>query len=263
MGQLFRVIRPMLGPLYLAYSPDSHWVSRGHTDAASLFRRFALYNQANNGGDLPRFWALLLNLKQVLAEGVPGDFAELGVWRGNTAAILANFAALNDRKVFLFDTFEGFHAKDLVSVDRDKSMNFTDTSVETARRVVGEPSRCCEFIKGYFPDSVTDEARKARYAVVSLDCDLYEPMKAGLEFFYPRMTRGGIFFLHDYSSLQWNGAAQAIDEFCRASGEFLILCPDKSGSAFFRKSRENSTVPSSGLLSQVTFAVQSVGSNPK
>jgi hypothetical protein len=72
---------------------------------------------------------------------------------------------------------------------------------------------------------------------VSLDCDLYEPMKAGLEFFYPRMTRGGIFLLHDYSSFSWNGAKKAIDEFCGQSGEFIVLMPDKSGSAFLRKAR--------------------------
>jgi O-methyltransferase len=60
-------------------------------------------------------------------------------------------------------------------------------------------------------------------------------MKAGLDFFYPRMPRGGLFLLHDYSSLCWPGAKQAVDEFCRATGENLLLMPDKSGSAFIRK----------------------------
>jgi len=62
-------------------------------------------------------------------------------------------------------------------------------------------------------------------------------MKAGLEFFYPRMSRGGILMLHDYSSLFWDGAKKAIDESCNKNGEYVVLMPDKSGSAFIRKSK--------------------------
>ena len=73
--------------------------------------------------------------------------------------------------------------------------------------------------------------------MVSLDCDLYAPTKAGLEFFYPLMEKHGIFLLHDYSSLHWEGSKRAIDEFCELNNEKLILIPDKSGSAFFRKNK--------------------------
>ncbi len=66
-------------------------------------------------------------------------------------------------------------------------------------------------------------------------CDLYKPTKVGLDLFYPRMSRGGIFFIHDYSSQIWNGAKMAVDEFCAMTGEFIVLMPDKSGSAFLRK----------------------------
>jgi hypothetical protein len=51
------------------------------------------------------------------------------------------------------------------------------------------------------------------------------------------MPKGGMMILHDYSSGLWEGAAQAIDEFCASSGEFLTLWPDKSGTAMIRKSR--------------------------
>ena len=44
-----------------------------------------------------------------------------------------------------------------------------------------------------------------------MDVDLYESTKAGLEFFYPRMSRGGIIMSHDYPSL--NGVLKAVTEF--------------------------------------------------
>ena len=107
------------------------------------------------------------------------------------------------------------------------------------KEVIGDGSKGCEFVKGYFPDSISENHKTKSYAVVSLDCDLYEPMKAGLNFFYPLMPHGGIFLLHDYSSLFWDGSKKAVDEFCKENNQNVILMPDKSGSAFIRKSRNN------------------------
>jgi hypothetical protein len=61
-------------------------------------------------------------------------------------------------------------------------------------------------------------------------------MKAGLEFFYPRLAPGGLLLLHDYSSGCFPGAKQAVDEFAKTIPENIVLQPDKSGTAIIRKS---------------------------
>jgi hypothetical protein len=221
---------------YSAYQPDSYYLARAHSEFDDLFRRFTAHNRLNNGGDIPRLWSLILNCKQVNQEGVPGDFAELGVWRGNTAAVLAHYAQIAGRSMYLLDTFQGFDRKDLSGIDADKVSAFENTSLEFVQEVVGQPLSICVCVKGRFPESISDDLRDRQFALVSLDCDLYEPMKAGLEFFYPRMPKGGLLLMHDYSSLMWNGAKKAVDEFCARVGEFIVLLPDKSGSAFLRKS---------------------------
>lgn len=227
------------GPVaYQAFQPDSYFLGREHREFEVLFRRFTAHNRLNNGGDATRLWSLMLNCKQILSENVVGDFAEVGVWRGNTAAVLAHYAFESSRQVFLFDTFEGFDRRDMTGIDADKLMGFSDTSMDLVRSVLGPSASHCQFVKGRFPESVRPDVGARTFAAVSLDCDLYEPMREGLRFFYPRMPRGGIFFLHDYSSLGWNGAKKAVDEFCDETGEFAVLMPDKSGSAFVRKSRE-------------------------
>ena len=99
----------------------------------------------------------MLNIKQVIADGIEGDFAELGVWRGNTAAVLAHYAANSGRKVFLFDTFQGFDSKDLKGIDAAQQMQFADTSVDLVKEVIGTHSDVCEFERGYFPDSLRAE----------------------------------------------------------------------------------------------------------
>jgi hypothetical protein len=223
---------------FLAYHPDSQTQINEHPEFGALLEKFRAGNRRNNGGDITRLWALVLNIKQVLKEGVEGDFAELGVWRGNTAAVLAHFAQLHGRKTDLFDTFNGFSERDFIGLDADRDKSFSNTSVDFVRNVIGVNSSNCQFNQGYFPDTITEQHRNSKYAVVSLDADLYQPLKAGLEFFYPRMSQGGILFFHDYSSQQWKGASEALDEWVCTSGEKLILMPDKSGSAFFRKARQ-------------------------
>lgn len=222
---------------YLTYQPDSHAGFHQHPEFADLFERFIRHNRLNNAGDSTRLWAFILNIKQVLADKVPGDLAELGVWRGNTAAILGHFAAKSGRRAYLFDTYEGFDRRDLRGIDAGKSLEFNDTSLDLVREVIGAAQTSCEFVKGYFPASVTAAHRHCRFAIASLDCDLYEPMKAGLDFFYPRMPRGALLLVHDYSNPSWSGAKQAVDEFCQEYGEHPVLMPDKSGSALIRKTR--------------------------
>src|ERR1700722_3982312 len=218
--------------VFLAYHPDSHAHFNNHPEFDCLFRKFTAHNNLNNAGDVARLWSFILNIKQVLAEKVVGDFAELGVWRGNTASVLAYFASRNERRVYLFDTFEGFDKKDLDGIDANKHVVFADTSLGLVKSVIGESSNVCDFVKGFFPASISEAHRNKQYAIVSLDCDLYEPMKAGLKFFYPLMPIGGLLLLHDYSSMYWDGSKKAIDEFCEANKEYVVLMPDKSGSAF-------------------------------
>jgi len=51
------------------------------------------------------------------------------------------------------------------------------------------------------------------YCFVNIDFDLYQPILAGLEYFYPRMVKGGIIVVHDYFSETYKGVKQAINEF--------------------------------------------------
>jgi hypothetical protein len=218
---------------FVAYYPPSVISFPNRMD---LYRSWIRGDKIGKNGDASRFMGLILNLRQLLNEEIDGDFAELGVWKGNSAAILAVFAAESGRRLFLFDTFAGFDRRDLIGDDKDQKVGFEDTSIDFVRESVGH-DEITTYVKGYFPDSITAEVAERRFALVHLDCDLYVPMKAALEFFYPRMPPGGTLILHDYSSGIWPGATHAIDEFCEAVGEYPTLWPDRQGSAIIRKSR--------------------------
>jgi len=108
--------------------------------------------------------------------------------------------------------------------------------LERVRSIVGDEA--VVFIKGYFPASIPPHLTNERFSVVNIDCDLYEPIKASLKYFYPRLSPGGILLLHDYSSGYFEGAKQAVDEFILTIPENIVLLPDKSGTAILRKNRK-------------------------
>ena len=65
--------------------------------------------------------------------------------------------------------------------------------------------------KGYFPDTMNDVNEK--FALASLDMDLYIPMLEGLRFFYKRMSKNGCILLHDYFSKDFERVSNAVKDF--------------------------------------------------
>jgi hypothetical protein len=140
--------------LYLAYRPESDVIFSCYPEIAQLSEKWTKDNVHNNAGDLQRLYALILNIKQILDENIAGDMAELGVFRGNSAAVLAHYARLHGKKLLLFDTFEGFDRRDLVGVDDSPTPQFDDTSLDQVRDLVGDEAvrlSKADFLNRYRP----------------------------------------------------------------------------------------------------------------
>lgn len=163
---------------------------------------------------------------ELLAErlaALPGDLAELGVYQGEFAARMSR--CFPDRRLYLFDTFEGFDARD-VSVEaqsgysRAAEGDFADTSVELILSKMTAPERVA-VRKGYFPETIPEE--ETSFVLVSLDADLYEPTLQGLRYFYPRLVSGGVILLHDYQNARFSGVRAAVETFEKECGRMLLL----------------------------------------
>jgi O-methyltransferase len=230
--------RSIDGPLYVAKVPERYGKNQNLYEArGGLARRedATAFLSMGGAGDLPRYYFLSLAIDQIIREGIAGDFAELGVYRGATASILATMARRAKRSVYLLDTFEGFAERDLVEIDTGRGLDFADTSIDAVRALVGEEN--VHFVKGYFPESATNIPDTAAFSLVHIDCDLYAPFRSSLEYFWPRLSPGGFLIMHDYLSLHWAGAEKAVDEFFTDKAEAIIPIPDVSGTVATRKSR--------------------------
>lgn len=136
--------------------------------------------------------------------GLSGDAAELGVFEGGTAAIIAG--CLPKKTVHLFDTFSGLPADDVAGGHREGEF-------AAARQDVERFLRGCkvEFHQGFFPATAADLA-ETRFAFVHIDGDLYQTTLAAIAWFWPRMVPGGVMVFDDYKWANCPGVERAIRE---------------------------------------------------
>jgi len=131
--------------------------------------------------------------------------AELGVYKGGTAYIIASQIKM---PIYLYDTFEGM--PETTEFDLHSKGDFNDCSFESVSQFLKE-FEYVFLIKGKFPESAF--LFEQDLGLVHLDCDIYESTKAGLEYFYPRVIKGGSIILDDYDFRSTPGVKKAVDEF--------------------------------------------------
>ena len=150
--------------------------------------------------------ALIRALAKTLGN-VPGDVIEIGVYQGDSAALLCEL--FPDRTVYLFDTFCGMPKTG--PLDGHREGNFRNTSVETVEKTLSKHENY-ETHAGLFPDTAA-AAEGRTFCFAHIDCDLQKSVWDSCEFCYPRMESGGIMMLDDYGYGACRGAKVAVDEF--------------------------------------------------
>jgi len=152
-------------------------------------------------------------------ENIPGDIAEVGVYRGGSARLICETA--KNKTIHLFDTFEGLpdlHEKD------DQGFFYRGqyaADIESVRAYLKNYQNV-HFYKGLFPETA-EPVKDKNFSLVHLDVDIYKSTLDCLNFFYPRMSKKGIVISHDYPLS--NGVKAAFDEFFKDKPETIIELP--------------------------------------
>lgn len=192
--------------------------------------------------DFIRIATLELVANQIREKNIPGNLAEAGVFRGFFSSRMSEL--LPERQIYLFDTFEGFDDRDMEDVQTEAGQvtdingfayrEFKDTSVELVLSQMPDKENCV-VRKGYFPETAQGIPEDVKYALVSLDMDLYGPIYEGLKWFYPRMEQGGYILVHDYNNRTCLGVKEALDQFGKEAGVSILPIPDYCGTAIVVK----------------------------
>lgn len=169
-------------------------------------------------------------VEKVIADQVPGDLVETGVWRGGACIFMRAVLeahGVRDRKVWVADSFEG-----LPEPDRDRfpadGKRFVDVEplnkrvlrvsledVQENFRRYGLLDDQVAFLKGYFKDTLPT-APIDRIAVLRLDGDMYQSTMDTLVHLYPKVSPGGHVIVDDYNALE--ECAMAVTDYRKENG---------------------------------------------
>ena len=178
---------------------------------------------------LKRFLAMYETFK--LALPVKGSVVECGVFRGFGLMTWAKLSTILEpenltRRIYGFDTFAGFPELD----SKDYS-DFTDAGAGDLRadsyqelselieeydrdRFLGHIPKV-KLIKGDITRTIPEFLQSHPHLMISLlfiDCDLFEPTKAALEQFLPRMPKGAVLAFDELDNPRWPGETLALLE---------------------------------------------------
>ena len=205
--------------------------SRTRTDAYTLvdvLRRHELWSLVQQSGKL-----------------APGNYVEVGVWRGGTGLLIADalehFGILGD--VYLADTFTG-----VVAAGEHDSLyvggEHADTSEGLVRNLLTSNGHSnVKILKGMFPNDTADRV-EGTIRLLHIDVDVYQSAKGVVDWGFERLVPGGIVVFDDYGFASCSGITKLCEEY-EADHRFFFF-HNWNGHCVLIKRPEHSTLPQLG-----------------
>jgi hypothetical protein len=178
---------------------------------------------------LKRFLSMYELFKRVLT--VKGSVVECGVFRGFGLMSWAKLSTILEpenltRRIYGFDTFDGFPTvaeEDISQKLTPRTGDLRASSEDELRALIQEYDRDrflghipkVELVKGDISITAPKFVVEHPHLLVSLlfiDCDLFEPTKAALEAFVPRMPKGAVLAFDELDNPIWPGETLAVLE---------------------------------------------------
>lgn len=192
--------------------PDTHFVSPVLLDDPApytIYRESLKYFQQKCG--FRDYLDLYQILKHVVENGVEGDIAEFGSYRGHSGWLIAkSLQALgSNKRLFMFDMFEAFPQEDH-GVDQFWSQTH-DVDFTSLKAKFADLTHVT-FVKGDFTQTLAESDVRS-LALAYVDCDSYRATRYLLETFQERyLTSGAAMICEDYGHPALLGNRIAVHE---------------------------------------------------
>lgn len=182
-------------------------------------------------------------VETALADRVPGDLIETGVWRGGAAIFMRAilFAhGVSDRIVWAADSFCGLPPPDAEKFPADQgdqhhkraqlAVSLEEVHANFSR--YGMLDEQVRFLVGWFADTLADPPID-QLAVARLDGDMYGSTWDAITALYPKLSPGGFLIVDDYGAVE--GCRQAVHDYREKEGLSEPIQQIDWGGVFWRK----------------------------
>jgi O-methyltransferase len=204
-------------------------------DFIEIFKQCKPYTMTS----IERMYALYNAVRYVVQNKIEGDFVECGVWRGGSSMMIALTLlklGVTNRKIYLYDTFEGmseptendvdFRGGDADSLLKKNVENKENSvwcladlqDVQNNMALTKYSLASIKFVKGKVEDTIP-KTISDNIALLRLDTDWYESTAHELKYLYPKLLMKGVLIIDDYG--HWEGCRKAVDEYFE--GNTLLL----------------------------------------
>ncbi len=180
------------------------------------------------------------NLQTVLtaaqqAKSVPGDFVELGVYRGHTTKFVADYVGFADwdKRWWLYDTFDGVPEDQNDAGRRITPENYGEPFSFEEVRDRFAPYGNITVIKGRVPE-IFAETSPEQIAFMHIDLNNSTAEVGALDALYDRLSPGGLIVFDDFcwassaaqykAGMAWFGA-RGLTVFALPTGQGLFIKP--------------------------------------
>jgi O-methyltransferase len=212
------LVSPRFTAAYKAGMDTGHKIGRAAGSAADVHIEWRTYVCC---------WAAEHALK------LDGDFVECGVNTGIYSKAICEYLGFGDldRRMFLFDTFQGIPPEQMSDNERKartaENRDFYEDCHGTAvKNFAAYPN--VTIVKGRVPDTLTDVDIE-RVAYLSIDMNIAAPEVAALEYFWDRLVPGALVVLDDYGWSNYRPQYDAMNTLAARLGVSILTMPTGQG----------------------------------
>ncbi len=189
-----------------------------------------------------RMYAIFKAVQYIIENNIEGDFVECGVWRGGSSMMIAKSLihfGVSDRKIYLYDTYEGMSTPTSKDVTHEGNSALTLLQEETNNKnnasiwaiagledvkknllLTAYPEKQLIFVKGKVEDTIP-KTIPAKISLLRLDTDWYESTRHELIHLYPVLVNKGVLIIDDYG--HWRGSREATDQYFKQTEQCILL----------------------------------------
>ena len=178
-----------------------------------------------------RHWLIAFSVRFVMsfAESKDYNFVECGVADGMTAFFALREIKRNSKfdnfKMHLYDSWANMKKENLLKSEISNVGRYHNLSLERTMNNLSEFKNDIIYHQGYIPDSFSKLPPPSEIMYLHIDLNSAKPTLDSLNFFFPRLVKGGIIIFDDYGDTSYMDTKNQIDNFLQKKPGILLKSP--------------------------------------